>query len=164
MTKPGPKAMPMIDRFIASFSVDEKTGYWLWHKAINDSGYALISVSHSVMIRAHRFSYEHFVGKIPEGLDIDHICRVRNCVNPKHLRPLTHRDNILCGKNVMATNSQKTHCPKGHPYNAENTAMRRLSGRNHPFRRCKVCDRERAAEKRSKLQLPAFIEALLGAA
>lgn len=65
-------------------------------------------------IRAHRAAYELFVGPIPDGLSLDHLCRNTMCVNPSHLEPVTHRENVLRGISVIADNARKTHCPLGH--------------------------------------------------
>ena len=72
------------------------TGCWLWEGAVSSDGYGSISVS-GKSAWAHRVSYTVFRGEIPTGLTIDHICRVRCCVNPAHLRVLTMRENTLCG-------------------------------------------------------------------
>ena len=82
-------------------------------------------------IAVHRLVYELFVGSIPVGLTLDHLCRVRHCVNPAHLEPVTLAENTLRGEGPTAVNSRKTHCPKGHPYDVMD------SGR----RRCLVCRR-----------------------
>ena len=82
---------------------------------------------------AHRWAYEQAVGPIPEGLDIDHLCRNRACVNPEHLEPVTRAENIRRAAEV------KTACPAGHPYSEENTYVR--PGTTH--RKCRTCARER---------------------
>lgn len=64
---------------------------------------------------AHRVVYETVVGPVPEGLELDHLCRNRGCVNPAHLEPVTHQENMRRGHWGM-----KTHCPQGHPYEGDN--------------------------------------------
>ena len=94
------------------------------------------------MILAHRFSYEHFRELIPEGLQIDHLCRVRHCVNPVHMEAVTQQENIRRGKAGQRTgelNLAKTHCPYGHPYDEENTYVILSTGN----RQCRICRRER---------------------
>ena len=86
--------------------------------------------------RAHRFAYELLVGPIPDGLDIDHLCRNRGCVNPDHMEVVTNRQNVLRGIGPTAENAVKTHCAHGHPFSPENTHIR-PSGR----RTCRACHR-----------------------
>ena len=82
--------------------------------------------------RAHRFSYKTFVGEIPKGYEIDHLCRITLCVNPKHLESVTHKENMLRGTSFSAVNSKKTKCPKGHDYYFQKSQ-----------RDCRICGRER---------------------
>lgn len=74
---------------------------------------------------AHRIAYENAKGPIPEGLQIDHLCRNRACVNPDHLEAVTGRVNVLRGMNPPAQNARKTHCVRGHEFTPENTRMDR---------------------------------------
>lgn len=87
---------------------------WLWTGALT-RGYGSFG-SGGRNVRVHRFAYEAVVGPIPEGLTIDHLCRVRNCVNPAHLEAVTMRENNLRSNNPPALNARKTCCPKGHAY------------------------------------------------
>ena len=96
---------------------------WLWLGVQNRDGYGQFKVR-GHMAGAHRFAYELLVGSITEAMELDHLCRVRRCVNPAHLEPVTHRENMRRGETGLATALQrraKTNCPKGHPYDAENT-------------------------------------------
>jgi len=86
---------------------------------------------------AHIVSYEHYRWLVPLGLELDHLCRVRRCVNPEHLEEVTHQTNVLRGEGVAAINAAKTHCPQGHPYDEKNTLV--WMGE----RLCKACRRER---------------------
>ena len=105
------------------------TACWQWQGAfVNGYGKASIwSNGKSLKVRAHRLAYEAFVGPIPDGLELDHLCRQRPCCNPEHLEPVTHLENLRRGKPVHVT-----HCPRGHAYNAENT---RLRARTRPRKR-----------------------------
>ena len=81
-------------RFWSYATPEQNSGCWLWLGATTDNGYGSFWAdgrSH----RAHRFAYAQFVGPIPSGLTLDHLCRNRICVNPKHLEPVTDRENIL---------------------------------------------------------------------
>lgn len=83
----------------------------------------------------HRIAYEHAKGPIPPRLDIDHLCRVRNCINPDHLEAVTRRENLLRGETLTAWHAAKTHCIHGHEYTPENT------GRTAGGRFCRACAR-----------------------
>jgi len=83
---------------------------------------------------AHRISYELLKGDIPEGLDLDHLCRNRGCVNPDHLEPVTRKENLLRGNTIPAKHARKTHCPQGHEYTKGNTFISK-SGSRH----CRKC-------------------------
>lgn len=95
---------------------------WLWTGAIGSGGYAefIRSGSH---LKVHRFTYQLFIGPIPKPLQCDHLCRVRNCVNPDHLEAVTARENIFRGIGPAALNVKKTHCHKGHEFTVENTIL-----------------------------------------
>lgn len=82
---------------------------------------------------AHRVAYELLVGLIPDGLELDHLCRNPACVNPAHLEPVTHAENMRRGERAM-----KTHCPQGHAYDEANTYRIRSGGRQ-----CRTCVRLR---------------------
>jgi hypothetical protein len=94
---------------------EPSNGCWLWAGYVNERGYARLTYRGKIY-RAHRFSYEAFVGEIPEGLVLDHLCRERSCVNPEHLEAVTNKENILRGVGPSAKNAKKTHCPRGHEY------------------------------------------------
>lgn len=136
-----------VDRHI----VDEN-GCWIWQGAKYGNGYSR-TCRRGRPTTAHRLSYEHHVGPIPEGLVLDHLCRVPLCVNPEHLEPVTQKENLRRGRNF---NSEKTHCPQGHEYTPEN--IKRLGSKPNA-RYCKACAREdsriRMANIRSAKKLAA---------
>lgn len=107
---------------------------WLWKGQKTQDGYGRFS-ARGESVRAHRYTYELFVGKIPNGLVIDHLCRNRSCVNPLHLEPVTNRENLLRGDTIPARHAKVTHCPKGHEYTQENTYL------NGGSRICRQCMR-----------------------
>jgi hypothetical protein len=111
---------------------------WLWTGQIDRHGYGTIKRD-GKMRRAHREVFEMEVGPIPEGLQPDHTCRVRHCVNPAHLDPVTSGENTLRGEGPAAQNARKARCDNGHEYTPENTYHQ--AGR----RNCRTCRRDRDA-------------------
>ena len=108
---------------------------WLWTaEYLMPNGYGQLGVGGAAggMQYAHRVAYELLVGPIPDGLEIDHLCFVRHCVNPDHLEPVTHAENVRRQK------ARITHCPQGHAYDAANTHIGKKGER-----KCRACGRER---------------------
>lgn len=127
-----------IDRFNTKYEVSD-SGHWEWLGELKTTGYGRFW-NGTIEIYAHRFSYELYVGEIPEGLFIDHLCRVRSCVNPEHLEPVTTAENLKRGEH----RSDSTHCKHGHKFTPENT----YSPPSQPFYRyCRECRRRRSAEQ-----------------
>lgn len=108
---------------------------WLWTGRTDRDGYGAYCANYKDY-RAHRYAYLNLVGPIPEGLVIDHLCRVRNCVNPSHMEPVTDAENTMRGQGQGAVNSKKTHCKYGHEYTEENT-YRYNGGKWRNCRKCK---------------------------
>jgi hypothetical protein len=119
---------------------------WPW-KGGTKQGYGQIMVARKAK-RAHRVAYELTVGPIPEGLTLDHLCRNRACCNPKHLEPVTNRENVLRGVGPSAEAARKTHCPQGHEYTPENVYQRP----GKPDRSCLTCRRRWRAERNQRLK------------
>lgn len=126
--------------------VNEDTGCWLWIGSCYRNGYSQIWNGSRPSL-GHRFVYECVVGKIPAASEIDHLCRVRNCLRPEHLQAVSHRENVLRSFAPTAVNAAKTHCPKGHPYTPENTYRRPADGK----RRCRECGRRQCRAYRNKV-------------
>jgi hypothetical protein len=110
---------------------------WLWTGAKTHDGYGNIGVGKYKRFAAHRITYQMFRGPIPEGLQLDHLCRVRHCVNPFHLEAVTCRENILRGEGVCARHARRTHCKHGHELAGDNLRVA-LDGE----RICRTCHRE----------------------
>jgi hypothetical protein len=132
-----------IDRFMRRVDRDS-SGCWLWAGPISERGYGYVSTGsrrtrNKGYKRAHRIAYLLFVGPIPDGLQLDHLCRVRHCVNPGHLEPVTREENQRRGLSGNLT----THCPHGHGYTPENTRISRSGRRN-----CRACQRIRKKNRR----------------
>lgn len=110
----------------------DRSDCWLWARCVTNLDYGRVN-GH---LFAHRAVYEALVGNIPVGYELDHLCRVPRCVNPAHLEPVTHRENMLRGKTVAATNASKTQCKRGHEF--EIPSKSQLSGGARRF--CRKCD------------------------
>lgn len=74
-------------------------------------------------VRAHRLAFETLRGVVPDGLELDHLCRNPSCVNPDHLEPVTHAENVRRSASPAGVNSRKTHCKRGHEFTPENTRI-----------------------------------------
>lgn len=110
---------------------------WEWTGSVNGSGYGSYAQQ-----MAHRFSYEMYKGKIPDGLTIDHLCRNKKCVNPEHLEAVTSRENNLRSNSSSAKHARATECPRGHAYSAENTYTR-PDGKGRGCNECRAMATER---------------------
>lgn len=118
-----------IERLLSKVKAQSVTGCWLW-TAHTENGYGRFGVKENNKWKttwAHRVSYKLFVGKIPDGLQLDHLCRQRSCVNPNHLDPVTMMENI---RRSSLTSVNKTHCKLGHELIKTKTQ-----------KRCVVCSR-----------------------
>lgn len=126
--------------FDDSFEVNPVNGCWEWIRVLKPQGYGQFGKG----ALAHRISYEKHKGKIPDGLQIDHLCRNRKCVNPDHLEAVTASTNTLRGDRPKIQKA-KTHCPKGHEFSEENT-YRYPDGR----RSCIICRKQARTENAKK--------------
>lgn len=138
-------------RFFAKVSEDAATGCWEWTGARIRGGYGKFFLRKeprpdggrkTILTPAHRWAYEHLVGAIPDGLEIDHLCRNRGCVNPWHLEPVTHAENGW-------RKPRGGVCGNGHPFTPDNTGWRIRNKHGIPRRQrwCRTC--ARAANRRA---------------
>lgn len=143
-----PKPRPAVDRILERTAADPDSGCWIWQGAVNAGGYGRVSVGSRAegTLRQefiHRAVYEALVAPIPEGLHIDHLCRVRHCVNPEHMDPVPKAVNTLRGEAPAARNARKTHCDNDHPLEGDNLRVTRAG-----HRQCRTCFR--ASQKRHR--------------
>jgi hypothetical protein len=135
-----------------------ENGCWQWTGAMS-SGYGMFGeqrkpgAKRNRMTSAHIWSYKNTIGPIPPGLELDHTCRNRACVNPLHLEPVTHRINVLRGSSIPAENEQKEFCKRGHEFTPENTYPRPNGGRT-----CRACFKIR--RKNPAVSKPALSDAM----
>ena len=123
----------LLTKLKAKSIVDPVTDCWLWDQGKTVAGYC-ITGTRKKKYYTHRLAYQAAKGAIPEGLELDHLCRRRSCCNPAHLEAVTKSENVKRGLGG-AHNKQKTHCPQGHEYTPEN--IRWYQGRRY----CRTCQK-----------------------
>lgn len=131
-------------QYIMNRMVVEASGCWRWTGSTT-GGYGQCNFLRGER-RAHRLAYRTFVGPIPEGLVLDHLCRNRSCVNPSHLEPVTNQTNVLRGTGSTAERARMTHCREGHPL--ERNPYR--TSRNERW--CRICQNQRKALSKQRLR------------
>lgn len=132
----GAGGVSILKRFTAKYVVSGD-GCWRWHGALQPTGYGMLWNGRRPE-QAHRVAYKLFIGEIPDGCEIDHICRNRSCVNPSHLRAVSHRENMRVSDTPMGRNARKTSCKRGHHLAGNN--LRHING----TRQCRECMNLRA--------------------
>ncbi|MQB01861.1 MAG: HNH endonuclease [Actinobacteria bacterium] len=163
-------ARPEAERFWEKVNKDDSSGCWLWTSTLNIGGYgyfkvAVVGSAPSLWLGekpqavyrhcyAHRWAWIDTRGPIPDGLTLDHLCRVRHCVNPNHLEPVTIDVNINRGNPRSKQLAARTHCNAGHPYDEANTYQMPDGSR-----RCRACQAEAARRynaqaKKQRMQDP----------
>ena len=128
-----------LARFWSRVSKMQQGDCWLWQGSLCTKGYARFTAQ-MTQFQAHRISYMIHHGPIPDGLVCDHLCRVRHCVNPAHLEPVTSAENTRRGDIANVRRAEKaamTHCKRGHPFSAENVFFHKKTGK----RACRECKR-----------------------
>jgi hypothetical protein len=140
------------ERILGRIQIEHHSGCWLWTGAMSPNGYGMVRVKKDGVRRtigAHRALYIAVRGEPPAGMDLDHLCRVRHCVNPDHLEPVTRRVNTIRGigpRLLSARRRAQTHFVCGHEMNEANTGYRRGKGERR-FRYCLPCSREVALRR-----------------
>jgi len=129
------KMKVLIKRFWSKVEITKSCWNWIAFK--DKDGYGQFGESSKIKHRSHRFSYELLESKIPKGLQLDHLCRNRGCVNPAHLQIVTSKENV---RRSPSYNGSKTHCKRGHEFNYTNTYYHQSNTRK--YRNCVLCRRE----------------------
>jgi hypothetical protein len=130
--------VPTLPDRIESKVRRQDDGCWIWTAETGRDGYGRTKAD-GRRVMAHRLVYTLLAGPIPAGLQLDHLCRVRSCVNPAHLEPVTSRENTLRSEGPAAKNHDKDECLNGHPFDSINTYVRPDGKGRH----CKACHRAR---------------------
>lgn len=127
---------------------------WIWGGALNSRGYGSVTDGKGSSMLAHRRAYEALVGPIPAGLTIDHLCRVKACVKPEHMEPVT------VGENVRRALRVQSHCKHGHALESGNVRMQTRADGN-TYRVCRAC--AAAHNRRSRARRGAFVSEAVAA-
>jgi hypothetical protein len=135
------------ERISKHISPEPNSGCWLWMGNTAPNGYAKVGRRHDgggwTTANVHREVYKIVIGEIPAGLDLDHKCRVRCCVNPSHLEPVTRQENMRRMSAAGFSNRQKmlskTHCKRGHAFDEGNTRWFPSPATGRPARQCRAC-------------------------
>lgn len=140
------------DRILAKVEKNYHTGCWEWIGARNRNGYGMVYF-HGRRRQAYHVTWElHHQRALPAGKEIDHLCSNPRCVNPLHLEPVTHRENLLRGNTTAARRSRQTHCKRGHEFTPQNTY---ISKRNE--RVCRKCRADRQFAKAHGLDFESYV-------
>lgn len=131
----------MLPRFLGKIK-KLPSGCWIWQSSCNSQGYGTFWYRGKSVL-AHRFAYAVIVSEIPPGLELDHLCRTPKCVNPAHLEPVTHRENVKRWSKTIVN------CPAGHPYTPDNTY---IFPRGRRGKRCRQCHAVEEKSRRFRLK------------
>ena len=145
-----------VERFWSLVDKSDPSGCWLWTGVITEAGYGYFRTKANGWrgAAAHRFAwFSSGGGSVPEGMQLDHLCRVRNCVNPAHLEVVTPQENTLRGESPSSLNARKDRCPRcGGPYSIAKRGHRK------PGRRCQPCHSERRRQRKAERRAAAIRE------
>jgi hypothetical protein len=137
--------MNKIKDKLLSHRIIDSNNCWNWTMYVEPRGYGRIRYKGKTTT-PHKVSYLEFVGLIPEGLELDHLCKNKKCFNPDHLEPVTRKENNIRSNCSSAINSRKTHCKKGHEYSGDNLRTWKNTG-GKLTRRCGECEKIRMKKR-----------------
>lgn len=143
--------MPITDvkaHLLLHSRVDPSTGCWIWTRSVTQYGYGRFKPAGRGLVLAHVAAYQEFVGPVPEGLELDHLCRVPACLNPKHLEPVTHQENVRRGK-AGVLRPRPDICKNGHELSGRNVMPRPLPNGRLSYR-CRTCHNIYGKKSKSK--------------
>jgi hypothetical protein len=150
-----PRTREQVLAVIAERTRVDANGCHVWTDELTNAGYARLTWRQpdgTLIAGGHRIAFFLAHGDIPEGLVIDHLCRVRDCVNVKHLDLVTQRENVMRSPIAPgALNAAKTHCPQNHPYDEANTIVQVHRNGTTLGRLCRACQRERYLKTREQV-------------
>lgn len=132
--------------FFSKINIDSPDGCWHWTGYVSPRGYGHFSVMQK-SFKAHRVALALNGVELIDGYTVDHVCRNRRCVNPKHLRQISFVENIMCGESPTAKYARLNHCKYGHPLKRVSWAKRRL---------CPICQRNHVLRFHRKRKLADF--------
>jgi hypothetical protein len=112
---------------------EPNSGCWLWTHSLTKDGYGRLNLGHKETV-AHKGMYEIVKGPVPSGLELDHLCRTRACINPDHLEPVTEKENCRRSTSLASRRSRQTECLRGHPFDSANTYRTKRG-----WRQCRAC-------------------------
>ncbi|HGM5043037.1 TPA: HNH endonuclease signature motif containing protein [Stenotrophomonas maltophilia] len=117
-------------------------GCWEWTGFIDRKGYGVLGIGHRKVCKVHRYAYQRFVGPVPDGMQLDHLCRNRCCANPEHLEPVTPQVNVVRGNQARGLAAA---CQRGHEFSKGNTYINPRGNRE-----CRQCRRSAALRHKEK--------------
>ena len=149
------KKRPLWERVEEKINKNHPSGCWLWTASLDGKGYGQIQIGthkNQKLGRSHRIVYEFYKGVIPAGLDLDHLCRVRHCVNPDHLEHTTRKENLRRGNGAQKSRERmlaRTQCRNGHVYETGSFKIVKCKGRS-TSRLCIACLNNRTKKYKTK--------------
>jgi hypothetical protein len=139
------RRQPLEERIWSKIEPEPNSGCWIWIGYRQPDGYGQVGTGgHEGVGRAHRVVYEHYRGPIPSGLQLDHLCRMRWCVNPWHLEVVTQAVNLHRGAHPVHVANRTGVCLRGHRLTEVPTYIR------NGYVRCAVCISEGQRERRRR--------------
>jgi len=147
MRDPGPLDLRALKRHLDKVEFDEESGCWIWRACLDPAGYGKLTINERTW-KAHNWFFLVLRGQYPTALELDHQCDRPACVNPWHMKPSTHRENLGRSRNFTGQQSRQTHCVNGHELTGDNL----YEHRGHRY--CRTCRRSRWVRLQRAGRLP----------